>query len=150
MSYLIDTEDFERLIAEAEIAKRQQDSIQLRGSLEAAHALYRGEFIAGTYDDWAEERRNFYAEQFHRVLAGLAKLEVSEKRWAGALKYANQLLKDDPFREDIHRLVMKILAAQSKPASVKKHFEDLRLLLKSDLGIEPAPETRKLFQELIK
>ena len=115
-----------------------------------AYALYRGEFMSGVYDDWAEERRQFYTEQFGRVLAALAKLAVTEKRWSSALKYANQLLKDDPFREDIHRLVMKILAAQSKPGSVKKHFEDLQILLNTDLGIEPAAETRKLFQELMK
>ena len=150
LSYSIDTEQFERLIAEAENAKREKDAPRLRESLEAAYALYSGEFMSSVYDDWAEERRAFYTEQFGRVLAALAKLAVKEKRWASALKYANQLLKDDPFREDIHRLVMKILAAQSKPGSLKKHFEDLQLLLKTDLGIEPAAETRKLFQELMK
>ena len=150
LSYSIDTEAFERSIAEAETAKREKDADGLRESLEVAYALYRGEFMSGVYDDWAEERRQFYTEQFGRVLAALAKLAVTEKRWSSALKYANQLLKDDPFREDIHRLVMKILAAQSKPGSVKKHFEDLQILLKTDLGIEPAAETRKLFQELMK
>ena len=149
LSYSIDTEAFERLIADAEIAKREKDAERLRTSLEAAYAIYRGEFMATVYDDWAEERRQFYTEQFGRVLTALAKLAVSEKRWQSAQKYANQLLKADPFREDIHRLVMKILAAQSKPAAVKKHFEDLRDLLKADLGIEPSPETRKLFQELM-
>ena len=149
LSYSIDTEAFERSIAEAETAKREKDADGLRESLEVAYALYRGEFMSGVYDDWAEERRQFYTEQFGRVLAALAKLAVTEKRWARALKYANQLLKDDPFREDIHRLVMKILAAQSKPGSVKKHFEDLQILLKNDLGIEPAAETRKLFKELM-
>ena len=149
LSYSIDTEEFERYIAEAETAKREKDTEQLRKSLEAAYSLYRGEFMSSVYDDWAEERRQFYTEQFGRVLAALAKLAVAKKRWSSALKYANQLLKDDPFREDIHRLVMKILAAQSKPGSVKKHFEDLQILLKNDLGIEPATETRKLFKELM-
>ena len=149
LSYSIDTEEFERYIAEAETAKREKDTERLHKSLEAAYSLYRGEFMSSVYDDWAEERRQFYSEQFGRVLAALAKLAVAKKRWSSALKYANQLLKDDPFREDIHRLVMKILAAQSKPGSVKKHFEDLQILLKNDLGIEPAAETRKLFKELM-
>lgn len=148
LSYSIDSEEFERLIAEAEVAKREKDAVRFRGSLEAAHALYRGEFMSGDYDDWAEERRSFYAEQFIRVLSALSKLSFSEKRWSAALKYAGEVLKDDPFREDIHRLVMKTHAAQSKPASVKKHFEDLQLLLKKELGIEPSPETRKLYKEL--
>lgn len=150
MSYSIDSEDFERLIAEAEVAKREKDAKTLRQSLDAAYALYRGEFMSGVYESWAEERRGFYTEQFGRVLAALAKLSFAEKRWSSVLKYGNQVLKDDPFREDIHRLMLKVFAAQSKPGAVKKHFDDLQVLLKKDLGVEPAAETRKLFQELMK
>ncbi len=150
MSYSVDTEEFERLIADAENAKREKDTHRLRESLEAAFALYRGDFMAGVYDDWAEERRQFYAEQFGRVLTALAKLALNDKRWAGALKYANQVLKLDPFREDIHRLILKVYSSQSKPGSIKKHFEDLQILLKHDLGVEPAVETFKLFHELMK
>ena len=149
LSYLIDVEEFERLISEAETAKREKDSAQLREKLEAAYALYRGEFVAGVYEDWAEERRHFYAEQFTRVLNALAKLSFRENRWAAALNFANEILRDDPYREDVHRLIMKIYAGQAKPASTKKHFEDLQTLLKNDLGIEPAAETRRLFQELV-
>jgi DNA-binding SARP family transcriptional activator len=49
----------------------------------------------------------------------------------------------------MHRLTMKALSAQSKPAAVKKHFENLEAVLKLELGVEPSAETRKLFQELI-
>ena len=149
LSFSIDTEEFERLIGEAEIAKREKDAIRLRESLETAHSLYRGDFMSGVYESWAEERRNYYAEQFARVVSALAKLSFTEGRWSSALKFAGEVLSGDPFREDMHRLVMKTLAAQSKPAAVKKHFEDLQELLKKELGIEPASETRRLFQELI-
>jgi len=104
--------------------------------------------MAGVYDDWAEERRTFYAEQFGRVVSALAKLAFSEKRWAAALKYVQEALKSDPFREDMHRLSMKILAAQSKPAAVRKQFEELSATLRKELGIEPSAETRRLYKEL--
>lgn len=150
LSYRIDSEEFERLISEAEMAKREKDQELLRTKLESAHAVCRGEFMAGVYDDWAEERRNFYSEQFSRVLNALAKLSFREGRWAAALNFANEIVRDDPYREDVHRLIMKTYAGQAKPASIKKHFEDLQALMKEDLGIEPAPETRQLYQELIK
>ena len=150
LSYSIDTEEFENHIAEAEKAKREKDAKSLRENLEAAYGLYRGDFMAGIYDDWAEERRNYYTEQFWRVLSGLAKLAFSEKSWSNALKYANEILQSDPFREDIHRLVMKVLAAQGKTVKVKEQFETLQNLLKKELGVAPAPETRRTFQELLK
>jgi len=104
--------------------------------------------MEGCYEDWAEDQRHHYAEQFSRVLNGLAKLSVSEKRWNDALKYANETLELDPYREDLHRLVMKVLAAQSKTSAVKKHYESMSALLKDELGIEPSSDTRQLFHEL--
>lgn len=150
MSYSIDCEDFERHIAEAEVAKREKDNDRLNEHLQAAFDIYRGEFMPGIYDLWAEERRGYYTEQFSRVLSGLAKLAVAEKKWANALKFAGEILHDDPYREDMHRLIMKVLSIQGKPAAVKEQFENLAELLKKDLGIEPATETRRVFRELMK
>ncbi|HSE18833.1 MAG TPA: tetratricopeptide repeat protein, partial [Pyrinomonadaceae bacterium] len=96
LSYSVDVEEFEQRIVEAEKAKREQDTAHQRASLEAAHKIYRGEFMSGVYEDWADERRQFYSEQFARVVAALAKLSLSEKRWADALKYAGEALAGDP------------------------------------------------------
>ncbi len=148
--YSIDTEEFLAHIAAAESAKREEDADLHRQSLDSAYRLYRGEFMQGSYDDWAEEDRHYYSEQYMRVLNGIAKLAVADKRWADALKFANEILRIDPYREDLHRLIMKVLSAQGKPAAVKKHYEEMQGSLKKDLGIAPAAETRKLFTELMK
>ncbi len=150
LSYRIDSEEFEHLIAEAEKAKREKDGARFRTNLEAAYSLVRGEFMAGIYDDWADERRQFYREQVARVVSALAKLSLAEKRWADALKFSAESLRDDPYREDMHRLTMKIFSAQGKPAAAKKHFENLKKLLRDELGIEPSSETTRLFKETVK
>lgn len=148
LSYSIDTEEFETAIAEAEKAKRDKLTEAFRENLEKANDVYRGEFMAGVYESWAEERRNFFAEQHARVLNALAKLAFSDKSWSSALKFAGEILKNDPFREDAHRLIMKVYAAQGKRSSVVEQFETLQNLLKNELGVAPAPETRRMFQEL--
>ena len=106
--------------------------------------------MEGTYDDWAEEARQFYREQFARVLNALAKLAVNEKRWNDALRFATDVLAIDPYREDLHRVVLRVLAAQGKPAAVKKHYESMEQTLKQDLGIAPADETRNVYRQLMK
>lgn len=150
LSFSIDTEEFEKHLAAAEKAKREKDDENLRVSLEAAYGLYRGEFMAGVYDNWAEERRHYFFEQFSRILNALAKQAFSDRRWSSVLKHSNEILKTDPFREDAHRLILKTYAAQGKRASVVEQYENLQKLLKQELGVEPAPETRKTYQELIK
>jgi DNA-binding SARP family transcriptional activator len=106
--------------------------------------------MAGVYEDWAEERRGFFAEQHSRVLNALAKIAFSDKSWSSALKFAGEILRKDPFREDAHRLMMKVYAAQGKRSSVVEQFETLQNLLKRELGVAPAPETRRIYQELTK
>ncbi|HEV7699580.1 MAG TPA: tetratricopeptide repeat protein, partial [Pyrinomonadaceae bacterium] len=149
-TYRIDSEEFMERVAAAEAAKKEKDDDGLRQNLEAAYQLYGGDFLEGSYDDWAEEQRLYYQEQFSRVLNGLAKIAVAEKQWNSALKYSAEILRLDPYREDLHRLTLKVLSAQGKPAAVKKHYEDMQRLLKDELGIDPSVETAKLFKELMK
>ena len=150
LSYSIDTEDFDRFVAEAEKAKRDGDDALFRRRLDAAHALYRGEFMAGIYEPWAEEQRGYYREQYARILNALAKSAFKEKNWSQSVKLAQEILQDDPFREDVHRLLMRVYAAQGKRSQVKEQFENLRQLLKSELGVEPEAQTRRILQELLK
>jgi LuxR family maltose regulon positive regulatory protein len=149
-SYSIDTEEFMSAITAAETSKKSDDDAGLRAGLESAYEIYRGDFMEGSYELWSDEQANYYREQHLRVLNGLAKLSVAEKQWAGALKYANEILAIDAYREDLHRLIMKVLSAQGKPAAVKKHYEGMQELLRQELGIEPGAETRRLYKELLK
>ncbi|MDQ3323821.1 MAG: hypothetical protein M3525_15510 [Acidobacteriota bacterium] len=68
LSYLIDTEDFSRFVAEAEKAHRNKNTERFRENVQAAHKIYRGDFMAEIYEDWAEELRSFYREQYARIL----------------------------------------------------------------------------------
>ena len=150
LTYSIDTEEFSYFIAEAERAHREKDSENVWKNVEAAHRLYRGDFMAGIYEDWAEELRGFYREQYSRILKSMTKFAFKEKNWAQALNFASEILRDDPYREDMHVFVMRVYAAQGKRSAVKEQFDKLHKLLKSELGVEPAIETRRIFQELFK
>jgi LuxR family maltose regulon positive regulatory protein len=148
LSYLIDAEEFDRSVADAEAAKREKNNERLRESLEKAHRLYRGEYMPGIYEDWVEERRIYYSAQFARVSGALAKLSFAERRFADAIKHASESLKLDPYREDMHRLTLKTYAVQDKIPAAKKHFASMSALLRDELGIEPSSETRRLAREL--
>jgi LuxR family transcriptional regulator, maltose regulon positive regulatory protein len=150
LTYSIDTEEFSHFIAEAEKAHREKDSDAVWKNVEAAHALYRGDFMAGIYEDWAEELRGFYREQHSRILKSMAKFAFKEKNWAQALNYANEVLRDDPYREDMHALIMRVYAAQGKRSAIKEQYDKLHKLLKDELGVEPATGTKRIFQELFK
>ncbi len=149
-TYSIDTEEFSHFVAEAEKANHDKDNDRLWENIEAAHRLYRGDFMAGVYEDWAEELRRFYREQHARILKSMAKFAFREKSWTKALSFASEILRQDPYREDVHTLIMRIYTAQNKRSAAKEQYNKLQKLLKEELGVQPAPETRRVFQELFK
>lgn len=148
-SYQIDIEEFDRLMGDGEKARRARNFSECIQCYEAAVALYRGEFMQGSYEPWVEEQRTYYREQYLRLLEALAAVAHKEEDWPKAMLISQRILHEDQFREDIHCLVMRGHAALGNRAAVKEHYESLKRLLQSELGVEPAPETRKLYQELV-
>ena len=148
-AYSIDIEEFDRLVAEGDAARRARDQERCVASYEAAIKLYRGEFMRGSYDEWVEEQRSYYNEQYLHMLEILALAAHGRKEWPRALQLAGQILRDDPYREDIHCLVMRTHAAQGNRAAVKEQYETLRAILQKELGIEPASETQRVYRGLI-
>lgn len=148
-SYHIDTEEFDRLINEGETARRAREFDRCIAAYEAAIAVYRGDFMQGSYDDWVEEQRSYYREQHLRMLEALAAVAQKTEDWTRSLHLAQEILRNDPFREDVHCMMMRAHAGQGNRHAVKEQYETLSKLLKKELGVEPAPETQKVYRELI-
>ena len=83
------------------------------------------------------------------MLEALATVAQKTEDWTRSLHLAQQILRDDPFREDVHCMMMRALAGQGNRHAVKEQYETLRKLLQKELGVEPAAETQKVYRELI-
>jgi DNA-binding SARP family transcriptional activator len=149
-SYRIDTEEFDRRVAEGDAARRAREQEAFVSAYERAVALYRGEFMQGSYDEWAEEQRSYYREQYLRILELLAQTAQKAEDWARSLSLAQGILREDPFREDVHCMVMRAHARQGNRVAVREQYEALRKLLRKELGVEPAAETQRVYRELLK
>ncbi len=148
-SYSIDIEEFDRLTAEADAARRSGQHERCVAGYEAAVQLYRGEFMQGSYEDWVEDQRSYYRRRYLHLLEVLVVTAQKAEEWPRSLHLAQQILHDDPFREDIHCLVMRAYAAQGNRVAVKEQYETLRSLLSKELGVEPAAETIKIYRQLL-
>lgn len=149
-SYRIDTEEFDRLVTEGEAARRARDFERCIQAYEEAVSLYRGDFMQGSYDDWVEEQRSYYREQHLRMLEALAAVAQKMQEWQRSLHLAQQILHVDPFREDIHCMSMRAHAALGNRIAVREQYENLSRLLRKELGVDPAADTQKVYQELIR
>lgn len=147
-SYRIDIEEFDSLVTEGENARRARKFDDCLKAYEAAVALYRGEFMQGSYDSWVEEQRSYYREQYLRLLESLARVAQKMEDWNKSMDLAQRILHEDQFREDIHCLIMRAHSALGNRGAVREQYETLRRILKTDLGLDPGAETRKLYEEL--
>ncbi len=148
-SYRVDVEEFDRLLSEGESARRARKFEDCVHAYEQALALYRGEFMQGSYEPWVEEQRTYYREQYLRLLESLAAVAETAADWQKAMQLAQLIVREDQFREDIHCMILRAYAAMGNRGAVKEHYEGLKRILEHELGVEPSPETRKLYQQLV-
>lgn len=147
--YHIDTAEFDRLLEQGETARREGKTEKQIKAFEAATALYRGDFMHNVYEDWTQELRSYYREQYFRLLETLTKLAQKMEDWLRSIQLARKILKDDPYREDIHCLIMRAQSALGKREAIKEQYQMLQRLLKEELGIAPSAETQKIYTEIL-
>jgi DNA-binding SARP family transcriptional activator len=149
LSYKIDTEEFDRLVAKGESARRLRQFDESATAFEQAIDLYRGDFAQGSYEPWVDEQRSYYRQQYLHLLEVLAAMAQKQEDWARSLQLGQLILKEDQFREDIHCLVMRAQVSLGNRGAARDQFESLTRLLEKELGVEPGRESRKIYEELL-
>lgn len=147
-AFWLDVSDFEALLARRPAGEEALPDALDR--LAQAVALYRGEFLAGLYDDWVLNERYALEARFLEALARLALACERQGSPRDALAHAERLLSHDPLREDVHRLAIRLHLALGDTVAAARQCNRCRALLREELGVDPAPETlalcRPLFQ----
>jgi len=75
----------------------------------AAIAIYTGELLPTLYADWTMAERERLRALFHDALLRELQRLRSSRRFDEAAMVARSLLNDDPWREDVVRLLMAVL-----------------------------------------
>jgi LuxR family maltose regulon positive regulatory protein len=137
-----------RVAVDADVFERQaasEDSDQLRRAL----ALYEDDYLPDSlYEDWSSPRR----QKLHQLyLAGaerVARHLLQEGEWDAAIQVCHDLLERDTCWEAAYRLLMRAYAAQENRAQVHTAYQQCVAALHKALGVEPAPATRALLNQL--
>lgn len=104
---------------------------------------YGGDFLDGSYDDWALAERTRLAEIHVSSLLLLVRWHEQSGQSGPALEYARAAAATEPLREDLQRLLMRQYRRAGLPEMAAQHYEWFRELLEGELGVAPLPETRE-------
>jgi LuxR family transcriptional regulator, maltose regulon positive regulatory protein len=147
LSLEYDVVSFEKAARQA-MAVPVTDPQRLTG-LEKASQLFQGEYLEDVGVDWAGQRREEINQIFLTLVREQADEYCSQCRYEDGRTAVFRGLAIDPYRDELHQRMLKILAALGRKHEVVDHYQKYIHLLRKDLGLDPPSETRSLYASLI-
>lgn len=116
----------------------------------ALHVAGRG-FLTDHDAQWTEPYRARVAELYLRALEcyGRACFEIGGTEFGGAERSARSLIRTAPYRESGYRMLMESLTAAGNAAEALRVYDDLRVLLREELGVTPGERTQSLHRDIL-
>jgi hypothetical protein len=117
--------------------------------------LYRGDFLEGFYvrdapdfEQWLLGQRAQYRENVLQGLHALAAYAEQAGHLPQAIAHTRRLLTLEPWREEAHRRLMRLLAASGQRATALAQYETCRRVLNEEVAVEPDAETVALVEAI--
>ena len=121
---------------------------------EQAVELYEGDFLqefslpdSPEFEEWALLSREQFRRQAMDALHDLAEELTEQGEYERALQHARRQTKLDPWREEAHAQVMRLLALCGRRSEALAQYQTCRRLLAEELRIEPGQETMQLYKQ---
>jgi DNA-binding SARP family transcriptional activator len=143
--FTLDVIEFEQ----AAQASEQGDRATRQSQLEQAIARYRGELLPNCADEWILPERDRLQQLYIRALERLIDQVKEQQDYRLALSYAHQLLRVDPLTESTYCTLMRLYHLNGDRANALQVYHRCRTVLSEDLGVDPSPTTRKLYEALL-
>ncbi len=145
--FVLDVADFESALRQQEQATNQETA---RQALEKAVGLYQGDLLPSCYDDWIMPERERLRQGFVESLQRLIQLLETQRDYRAAISYVRQLLRHEPLREATYRRQMRLHALINERGEALRAYHACATVLQRELGIEPSPATREMYERLLK
>lgn len=101
------------------------------------------------YEDWSASRREALAALHRSLLLEMATAHERRGERGAAAELLRRLLRDDPAGEEVHRRLMTLAAAGGNRHEALRQYQACRAALRDELGVDPEPETERLYQEVL-
>src|SRR5215472_308953 len=124
-------------------------------TLEQAAALYRGDLLEGfiideePWEEWLLQERERLRDLALEGLARLLRHQCEMNAVDAAVRTARRLLVLEPLQEGVHRALMRLQARAGRREAAIRQYEVCVGLLRRELQLEPEPETKQLYEQIL-
>ena len=146
---MVDVETAANSLDRGEGALRVGDLGRAWSRATVATAILRRPLLPGEDAPWVELRRNRLKDLLLRAYDCIVEVWLQRGDTTLAIATARTALEIAPFRESGHRRLMRAHAAAGDRAEALRVFEECRVLLRNELGVNPSAETQAIHRELL-
>lgn len=142
----VDLLEFQQALLQAQQA---QASESRRQALAAAIELYQADLLPSAYEEWLISWRDALRHDYLQALETLADLLADAHDYRAALAITQRLLTVDSLREGTYARLMQLHAAIGDRATALRVYHTCATTMLRELGVEPAPTTRTIYERLL-
>ncbi|MEP6775037.1 MAG: BTAD domain-containing putative transcriptional regulator, partial [Chloroflexota bacterium] len=124
--------------------------------LTEAVKLYRGAFLEGlfvqdsvAFEEWVLLQREVLQGRVLQALYQLAAYHERRGAYDEAYRYSWRQIEIDPWREEAHCQVMRVLVLRGERSAALAQYETCKRLLQEGLGVEPSEITAALHELIL-
>jgi DNA-binding SARP family transcriptional activator/pimeloyl-ACP methyl ester carboxylesterase len=128
-----------------------------RQKLASAVELYQADFLAGftlpdspDFDEWQLLETEALRRDLGWALEQLVHIYEDRNDLTRAIFYAQQWVRLDLLHEPAQRQLIALYARNGQRAEAHRQYQVCQRLLAEELGVEPQPETKQLYEEIRK
>lgn len=116
---------------------------------------HRGDFLAGffvrgapDFEVWQLTQQVNRREQMVGALQAQSQYWSAQGELANAIAATRRVIDVEPWREEVHRQLMALLAQDGQRSAALAHYELCKRVLAEELGVKPDNATEALYQQL--
>jgi predicted ATPase/DNA-binding SARP family transcriptional activator len=155
--YSLDLDQFNRYFSDCpeNLPRCIEDCATHAANLEKMVKLYRGEFLQHLYvddssefEEWIVVQRENLHQRILEVHGYLARYYELHADYRAARQHAGRQLELDPWREEAHRQMMRVLTLDGQRSAALAQYDTCKRVLAEALDVEPSLETRELYEQI--
>jgi DNA-binding SARP family transcriptional activator len=155
--YFADANTFVRLIEES--ATHNHEALikceACKGRLKRAVDLYQGDFLEAApstdcqlFEEWILIQREAHKRKMLKTLERLISLSEKRQAFRDASDCARRLVEIEPWDEENHRLLMRMLAQDGNRSAALKQYEICQKVIFNEFHVETTKETTALYEAI--
>lgn len=140
----IDVSEF-KAITDAEIAFSAASIERYKKAL----SLYKGNYLEENGYLWSQSKAEEYSLRYSSLVSEFVKYYTAKTDYANAEKILQGAFTKAPFDDDLNEMLLKLFFLKKDKASLVMHYNKIKELYKSELGIVPNEAMQDLFNKTI-